>query len=94
MLTGWVFMFLQNLKSAVDQYQSDLLSVVNSLMLSINEADLHIIKSGKCNGSCIRYSLVKLLRLSGYDAGVCVSKWQGHNKVPGGIHNTLLLNFG
>nr|GLL20852.1 uncharacterized protein LOC109186448 [Ipomoea trifida] len=85
---------ISNLKSAVDQYQSDLLSVVNSLMLSINEADLHIIKSGKCNGSCIRYSLVKLLRLSGYDAGVCVSKWQGHNKVPGGEHEYIdVINY-
>jgi len=25
------------------------------------------------------------MRLSGYDAGVCASKWPGRGKVPGGI---------
>ncbi|KAL6980531.1 hypothetical protein U1Q18_022170 [Sarracenia purpurea var. burkii] len=52
-------------------------------MQSINETDLHLIKSGPCNASCIRFSLVKLLRLSGYDAAVCASRWQGSGKVPG-----------
>ncbi|RAL36984.1 hypothetical protein DM860_003906 [Cuscuta australis] len=80
---------ISHFKSGIDRYQSDLLSVVNSLMPCINELDLHIIKSCSCNGSCIRYSLVKLLRLSGYDAGVCVSKWAGHGKVPGGEHEYI-----
>ncbi len=70
------------------QYESDLLSVVHSLILSINETDLHFVKSGACNASCIRFSLVKLLRRSGYDAAVCAAKWQGSGKVPGG----MLLN--
>lgn len=63
-----------------------MLSVVNSLILSINTMDLHFIRSGSCscNASCIRFSLVKLLRLSGYDAAVCTSRWQGTGKVPGG----------
>lgn len=72
-------------KISVAQYESDLLSVVNSLILSINETDLHFIKSGACNASCIRFSLVKLLRRSGYDAAVCATKWQGSGKVPGGM---------
>ncbi|KAL4298148.1 hypothetical protein GQ457_12G031840 [Hibiscus cannabinus] len=49
----------------------------------MGEADLHFVKSGPCNASCIRYYLVKLLRLSGYDAAVCVSRWQRSGKVPG-----------
>ena len=72
----------------MDQYESDLLSVVNSLMLSTSDTDLHLVNSGPCNASCIRFSLVKLLRLSGYDAAVCAAKWQGTGKVPGG----MLLN--
>lgn len=77
-------------KISADQYESDLLAVVNSLLLSIHERDLHSVKSGACNASCIRFSLVKLLRRSGYDAAVCTTKWQGSGKVPGGI----LLNPG
>ncbi|KAH7854398.1 hypothetical protein Vadar_013351 [Vaccinium darrowii] len=76
-------------KLSVDQYESDLLSVVNSLMRSINDTDLHLVMSGPCNASCIRFSLVKLLRLSGYDAAVCSSKWQGSEKVPGGDHEYI-----
>ncbi|KAJ8423055.1 hypothetical protein Cgig2_019825 [Carnegiea gigantea] len=76
-------------KRSVDQYESDLLSVVHSLLLSLADTDLQFVKSGLCNGSCIRYSLVKLLRSSGYDAAVCSSKWQGCNKVPGGDHEYI-----
>lgn len=75
---------LQYYKLSLDQYESDLLAVVNSHMLSMSGIDLHVVKSGPCNASCIRFSLVKLLRLSGYDAVVCSSKWQGSGKVPGG----------
>eukprot|EP00257_Ricinus_communis_P022226 XP_015581896.1 uncharacterized protein LOC8267779 isoform X1 [Ricinus communis] len=70
-------------RHSVTQYESDLLSLVQSLLVSIKEADLHLVKSGSCNASCIRFSLVKLLRLAGYDAAVCVSRWQGSSKVPG-----------
>lgn len=73
-------------RHSVVQYESDLLSLVHSLMVSIKETDLHLVKSGSCNASCIRYSLVKLLRLAGYDAAVCASRWQGGGKVPGGDH--------
>ncbi|KAK1322509.1 hypothetical protein QJS10_CPA03g01632 [Acorus calamus] len=76
-------------KRKVDQYESDLLSVVRSLVLSINEMDLYFFKDGSCNASCIRWSLVRLLRSSGYDAAVCMSKWQGSGKVPGGDHEYI-----
>jgi len=74
----------------VDQYESDLLSAVLSLQLSVSENDLHTVKGdGQCNGSCIRQFLVKHLRISGYDAAVCSSKWQSFDKVPGG----MLISF-
>lgn len=76
-------------KHKVDQYENDLLSAVQSLLLSINESDLRNVKSGPCSESCIRFSLVKLLRSSGYDAAVCASKWQNCNKVPGGDHEYI-----
>ncbi|WCJ19616.1 hypothetical protein M5689_001900 [Euphorbia peplus] len=73
-------------KHSVAQYELDLLSLVHSLMLSIKETDLYLVKAGLCNSSCIRFSLVKLLRLAGYDAAVCASRWQGGGtgKLPGG----------
>ncbi|XVE69186.1 hypothetical protein DITRI_Ditri09bG0131000 [Diplodiscus trichospermus] len=81
-------------KHSAGQYEVDLLSVVHSLVLSISESGLHFLKSGPCNASCIRYSLVKLLRLSGYDAAVCASRWQGSGKVPGGDHEYIdVVNY-
>ena len=72
-------------KLSVAQHESDLLSVVHSLIRSMNETNLQVMNSGPCYASCIRFYLVKLMRLSGYDAGVCASKWQGSGKVPGGM---------
>ncbi|KAL3523817.1 hypothetical protein ACH5RR_016651 [Cinchona calisaya] len=81
-------------KLAVDQYERDALSVVKSLLLSISEKDLLHVNSSSCNASCIRYTLVKLLRLSGYDAAVCAAKWPGSSKVPGGDHEYIdVVNY-
>ncbi|MBA0738587.1 hypothetical protein Gogos_011921 [Gossypium gossypioides] len=63
----------------------DLFSMVHLLVLSMGETDLHYVKLGPCNATCIRYSLVKLFRLSKYDAAICVSRWQRSGKVPGGM---------
>ncbi|MBA0765705.1 hypothetical protein Gotri_014861 [Gossypium trilobum] len=63
----------------------DLLFVVHLLVLLMGGTDVRSVKLGPCNGSCIRYSLVKPLRLSGYDAVVCVSRWHHSGEVPGGM---------
>lgn len=76
-------------KHSVDRYESNLLSVIHSLLLSFNEMDLHYVKNEPCHSSCIRQLLVKHLRLMGYDAAVCLSKWQGVGKVPGGDHEYI-----
>ncbi|KAF8008905.1 hypothetical protein BT93_J0028 [Corymbia citriodora subsp. variegata] len=76
-------------KRNLDQYESDLQSVVHSLVLSNSEIDRQFVKSGSCNASCIRYSLAQLLRHSRYDAAVCSSRWQGSSKVPGGDHEYI-----
>ncbi|OVA05927.1 Protein of unknown function DUF506 [Macleaya cordata] len=82
---------ISHYKYTKDQLESNLISIVHSLILSINKAELHFINSGSgpCNASCIRFSLVKLLRLSGYDAAVCSSKWQNRGKIPGGDHEYI-----
>ncbi|KAJ7971272.1 Protein of unknown function (DUF506) [Quillaja saponaria] len=81
-------------KLSMAQYESDLLSVVHSLLLSMNETNLQSINFNPCYASCIRFYLVKLMRLSGYDAGVCASKWQGSGKVPGGDHEYIdVVNY-
>ncbi|KAL5991924.1 hypothetical protein ACLOJK_012836 [Asimina triloba] len=76
-------------KHNVEQRETNLLLAIQSFMLTINETDLHDAKAGPCNASCIRQMLVKLLRLSDYDAAVCISKWQGLGKVPGGDHEYI-----
>ncbi|KAH6810477.1 hypothetical protein C2S51_024239 [Perilla frutescens var. frutescens] len=73
---------------SVDQYESDLMMVVKSLILSISET-YRVEKPGACDASCILYSLVKLLQSSGYDAAVCATKWQNDGKVPGGEHEFI-----
>ncbi|XP_042475249.1 uncharacterized protein LOC122057264 [Macadamia integrifolia] len=76
-------------KHKMDQFESNLLSIVHSLILSVNGIDLRSVKPGQCNASCIRFFLVKLLRFSGYDAAVCAATWQGSEKVPGGDHEYI-----
>ncbi|XP_061338350.1 uncharacterized protein LOC133285179 [Gastrolobium bilobum] len=80
---------IQICKLSVTQHESDLLSVVHSLLRSMNETNLQVMNSGPCYANCIRFYLVKLMRLAGYDAGVCASKWQGSGKVPGGDHEYI-----
>ncbi|CAL9769221.1 unnamed protein product [Musa acuminata subsp. burmannicoides] len=81
-------------KRGMTQSESGLQSVVHSLLFSINEVDLYLVKEEQCNASCIRQSLVKLLKLSGYDAAICSSRWQGFDKVPGGDHEYIDVVLG
>ncbi|CAL5386801.1 unnamed protein product [Camellia sinensis] len=76
-------------KHSVDQYESDLVTVVQSSILSIDEANHQFDKSDSCSASCIRLSLVKLLQSSGYDAAICATKWQVVGKIPGGEHEFI-----
>ncbi|CAM0885568.1 unnamed protein product [Alopecurus aequalis] len=76
-------------KQAGDEKENELLSVAHSLLFSIHESELQAFIRGQCTGSCIRHLLVKLLRYAGYDAAVCVSKWQGFDKIPGGDHEYI-----
>ncbi|KAL2487790.1 hypothetical protein Fot_41082 [Forsythia ovata] len=77
-----------SLYNTLDQYESDLILVVNSLILSLSKSS-QIRKSDTCNASCIRYSLVQLLQSSGYDAAICATKWHGFGKILGGEHEFI-----
>ncbi|XP_020577731.1 uncharacterized protein LOC110022914 [Phalaenopsis equestris] len=77
------------LKNSVDQFESALSSSVQTYLLSLHDTDLLSSGGSQCHGRCIRQALVKLLCLSGYDAAVCSSKWQGFGKVPGGDHEYI-----
>jgi len=76
---------MQICKRSMTQHESDLLPVVHSLIRSMQETNLEMMNSGPCYANCIRFYLAKLMRLSGYDAGVCTSKWQPTGKIPGGM---------
>ncbi|WJX82572.1 hypothetical protein P8452_65312 [Trifolium repens] len=80
---------IQICKRSVTQHESDLIPVVHSLIRSIKETNLEMMNSGPCYASCIRFYLAKLMRLSGYDAGVCTSKWQPIGKIPGGEYEYI-----
>ncbi|XP_004492986.1 uncharacterized protein [Cicer arietinum] len=80
---------IQICKLSVTPHEIDLLSVVHSHIRSMKENKLETMNSGPCYASCIRFYLAKLMRLSGYDAGVCTSKWQPIGKVPGGEYEYI-----
>lgn len=76
---------LKILKHSKEQYDHGIIPIVHSFLLHMSEVDLHVMQSGICNASCIRFHLVKLLRKAGYDASVCSTKWQRSGNVPGGM---------
>ncbi|CAJ2672396.1 unnamed protein product [Trifolium pratense] len=80
---------IQICKRSVTQHESDLITVVHSLIRSMKETNLEMMNSGPCYASCMRFYLAKLMRLSGYDASVCTSKWQPIGKIPGGDHEYI-----
>lgn len=76
-------------KKNVEQHESDLLATVHSHIVSMKENEVQVVSGGQCSASCIRRSLVNLLRTSGFDAAICTSKWQGDRKLPGGDHEYI-----
>ncbi|CAN6442640.1 unnamed protein product [Victoria cruziana] len=86
---------IHSLRHSTDQSESDLFTTLRSLVLSIGETDLQYLKASPCNCSCIRSLLVKLFRVSGYDAGICIAKWEASGKVPGGDHEYIdIVSYG
>eukprot|EP00249_Psilotum_nudum_P022990 c28715_g1_i3 orf=691-1884(-) len=70
--------------------EKEIASILTTLILVVNESELfcQFDKTG-CKGACIRRLAVKHLRMSGYNASICISKWQNTGKVPGGEHEYI-----
>eukprot|EP00249_Psilotum_nudum_P013109 c24155_g1_i1 orf=37-1188(-) len=80
----------QVLTAAVLPVERDIASTVASVIIGANELDLFCPNDSiDCGGSCIRRLAVKRLRMSGYDASVCKSKWLNTGKVPGGEYEYI-----
>lgn len=78
--------------------EREFLTEVKLLLLSIN-ADSNLVckpEGSDCKGGCVKRFIVKHLKVAGYDAAVCKSKWLSSGRVPGGIisHPYPLSNFG
>eukprot|EP00250_Pteridium_aquilinum_P008032 c17611_g1_i2 orf=1243-1920(-) len=87
-----LFETLQALKFNVTPFEKELLSVLSTFFLSVKDIDLFCLKAGtECKGACVRHMLVKHLRLLGYDAAICSSKWSNSGKVPGGKHSLFFF---
>lgn len=81
-------------KQAVNQHEIELASIVRSILLSLTENELLNIKNEvQCHVSFILQLIAKHLKASGYDAAVCLSKWDGIGKVPGGDHEYIDVIF-
>lgn len=66
---------------------------VRLLLLTINEdTDLICDPEGSdCKGGCTKRFLVKHLKVAGYSASVCKSKWVSAGRVPGGAKSIPIL---
>jgi hypothetical protein len=77
---------LQTLTAPSNALERELLTEVKLLLLSIKEdSDLICEPEGSdCKGGCVKRFVVNHLKVTGYDAGVCKSKWLSSGRVPGG----------
>jgi len=73
--------------ATLNSLERELLTEVKLRLLSIKEdSDLVCEPEGAdCKGACVKRFVVKHLKVAGYDAAVCMSKWLSSGRVPGGI---------
>lgn len=77
---------LQALTAPGSLLERELLKEVKLQLLSIKEdSDLVCEPEGSdCKGGCVKRFVVSHLKVTGYDAAVCKSKWLSSGRVPGG----------
>lgn len=82
---------LQTLTAPSNSLERELLTEVKLLLLSIKEdSDLICEPEGSdCKGGCVKRFVVNHLKVTGYDAGVCKSKWLSSGRVPGGEYEYI-----
>lgn len=86
---------LQALTAPSNASERELLTEVKLLLLSIKEdSDLICGAEGSdCKGGCVKRFVVNHLKVTGYDAGVCKSKWLSSGRVPGGEYEYIDVVF-
>lgn len=75
--------------------EREFLTEVKLLLLSIN-ADSNLVckpEGSDCKGGCVKRFIVKHLKVAGYDAAVCKSKWLSSGRVPGGEYEYIDVVF-
>ncbi|MCO5591030.1 hypothetical protein L7F22_045006 [Adiantum nelumboides] len=83
-----------SLKFSTTFLEKELFSILSIFFPSVKDVDFFCLTTGKeCKGYCIQQMLVKHLRVLGYDAAICSSKWKNFGKVPGGEYEYIDVFF-
>lgn len=82
---------LQGLVSEISTEERNIQRYVIGLLLHVEaETPLPRVCSGEnCDGVCIRQLLVKQLKLEGYNAAFCNTKWQSCGRIPAGEYKYI-----
>jgi uncharacterized protein (TIGR01615 family) len=79
----------QMLTKAQSAQERELLTDVQRLLLTANESGDLICDDDGCKGACIKWFVVKHLKMASYAASVCKSKWVSAGRVPGGEYEYI-----
>lgn len=85
---------LQVLTKAQSAQERELLSDVQGLLLTANESGDLMCDDDGCKGACIKWFVVKHLKVAAYAAAVCKSKWVSAGRVPGGEYEYIGVDAG
>lgn len=80
---------LQVLTRAQGAQERELLGDVQRVLLSANEGVDLMCDEVRCKGACIKWFVVKHLKVASYGASVCKSKWASAGRVPGGEYEYI-----
>lgn len=80
---------LQMRTATMNSLERELLAEVKLRLLSIKEDTDLICEGPDCKGACVKRFVVKHLKVAGFDAVVCSSKWLSSGRVPGGEYEYI-----
>jgi hypothetical protein len=83
---NWGLLLLQMLTTPYSAIEREILTAVRFLLLNVNENTHQICgpEGSDCKGGCTKRFVVKRLKVAGYSASVCKTKWPTSGRVPGG----------
>ncbi|XP_024402749.1 uncharacterized protein [Physcomitrium patens] len=79
------------MRIAPSALERELTTEVELLLILVNDVMDAICEPGvsDCKGSCVNRFVVKHLRVAGYDAAECKSKWHCSGRIPGGEYEYI-----